>query len=231
MGWHRAIDEAGFAIRPGRFSHEWLDRLLQAIHELAPQPSRAGVRHALRPVPIAEFARRSERINFCATSSRAGCISISRGALRPVSQIELASCGIRSLLCRWRSRLEITGWGTGSVKQGIHEAHAPTNALHQVVALRVSFDDSTVENGPLRVLPALTRWSVLRDEAVHEPARDAAPLDCVVPRAGVVIMRPLLLPASSKSRWETLQTGAAYRVRGVRFHCETASASDCLGPL
>jgi hypothetical protein len=55
MGWHRAIDEAGFAIRPGRFSHEWLDRLLQAIHELAPQPSRAGVRHALRPVPIAEF--------------------------------------------------------------------------------------------------------------------------------------------------------------------------------
>jgi Phytanoyl-CoA dioxygenase (PhyH) len=32
-------------------------------------------------------------------------------------------------------------------------AHAPTNALNQVVALRVSFDDSTVENGPLRVLP------------------------------------------------------------------------------
>ena len=115
MGWHRAIDADGFAIRPGRFSHEWLDRLLQAIHELAPQPSRAGVRHALRPAPIAEFARRSERINFCATSSRAGCISISRGALRQVSQIELASCGIRSLLCRWRSRLEITGWGTGSV--------------------------------------------------------------------------------------------------------------------
>jgi hypothetical protein len=229
MGWHRAIDEDGFAIRPGRFSHEWLDRLLQAINELAPQPSRAGVRHALRPAPIAEFARRSERINFCATSSRAGCISISRGALRQVSQIELASCGIRSLLCRWRSRLEITGRGPGSVKQGIHDAHAPTNALNQVVVLRVSFDDSTVENGPCVFCPhshagvccAMRRSTNWRGMW----------LDCAVPRGGVVIVRPLLLPASSKSRWETLQTSAAYRVRGGRFHSESASASDCLAPL
>jgi hypothetical protein len=47
-----------------------------------------------------------------------------------------------------RSRLEVTGWGPWSVKEGIHYAHAPTNALNQVVALRVSFDDSTTENGP-----------------------------------------------------------------------------------
>ena len=64
VGWHEAIDEDGFAIRPGLFSHESLDRLLPEIYELAPQRSRAGVRHARRLAPIAEFARRSEMINF-----------------------------------------------------------------------------------------------------------------------------------------------------------------------
>jgi ectoine hydroxylase-related dioxygenase (phytanoyl-CoA dioxygenase family) len=49
-------------------------------------------------------------------------------------------------------------------------AHAPASALAEVVALRVHLDDSTEENGPLRVLPGTHTFGVLTDARVHELA-------------------------------------------------------------
>src|ERR1700676_678825 len=153
MSWHEAIDEDGFAILPGLFSHESLDRLLNEINELAPRRSRAGVRHALGLAPIAELARSSQMVK------------LARQVLGPEAFPFRATLFDKSPGANWlvvwhqdtalplRSRLEVAGWGPWSVKEGIHYAHAPTNALNEVVALRVSFDDSTVENGSLRFLP------------------------------------------------------------------------------
>jgi len=121
-----------------------------------------------------------------------------------------------------RSHLEIDGWGPWSVKEGIHYAHAPSSALSQVAALRVSLDDSTFENGPLRVLPRTHMLGVLSDDSVHEVATRAAPVDCVVPKGGVLIMRPLLIHASSKSRSETPR-----RV----LHIEYAASDFIASPL
>lgn len=102
-----------------------------------------------------------------------------------------------------RERIDTSGWGPWSVKDGIAYAHAPTSALSQVVALRVSLDDSTLENGPLRVLPGTHRRGVMSDDDVHEVSAQAESVDCIVPKGGVLIMRPLLIHASSKSRSET----------------------------
>jgi ectoine hydroxylase-related dioxygenase (phytanoyl-CoA dioxygenase family) len=102
-----------------------------------------------------------------------------------------------------QSRIELPGWGPWSVKDGIPYAHAPASALSQVVALRVSFDDSSVENGPLRVLTGTHRLGVLSDDDVHERAKRGVPVDCVVPKGGILVMRPLLIHASSKSHSES----------------------------
>lgn len=107
--------------------------------------------------------------------------------------------GIQDTALPLRSRIEVNGWGPWSVKEGIHYAHAPTSALSQVVALRLSIDDSTVENGPLRVLPRTHALGVMGDDRVHEIATHSVPVDCVVPKGGVLIMRPLVIHASSKS--------------------------------
>ena len=60
-----------------------------------------------------------------------------------------------------RERIDQPGWGPWSIKEGIDYAHAPATALSQVLALRVSCDDSTVDNGPLRVLPRTHTLGVL----------------------------------------------------------------------
>ena len=90
-------------------------------------------------------------------------------------------------------------WGPWSVKSGVHYAHAPAQALERVVALRLSLDDSGLDNGPLRVLPETHTLGVLTDEAVARLAARVEPVDCCVDAGGVVVMRPLTVHASSKA--------------------------------
>ena len=222
MNWSEAVDENGFAILPEVFSRESLDVLLQEINELAPRRSRAGVRHALKLAPVAELARRSPMIE------------LAREVLGPDAFPFRATLFDKSPGANWlvvwhqdtalplRFQLEVTGWGPWSVKEGIHYAHAPTSALSQVVALRVSFDDSTAQNGPLRVLPGTHTLGVLSDDGVHEVATRAVPVDCIVPKGGVMIMRPLVIHASSKSQSEVPR-----RV----LHIEYAASDSIAKPL
>jgi ectoine hydroxylase-related dioxygenase (phytanoyl-CoA dioxygenase family) len=114
-----------------------------------------------------------------------------------------------------QERHEAPGWGPWSVKDGVIYAHAPESALSQVLALRLHLDDSTAENGPLRVLPDTHTLGVLTDEALHDLSIKILAIDCIVPRGGVLAMRPLIVHASSKS-----QSDAPRRV----LHIEYASS-------
>jgi ectoine hydroxylase-related dioxygenase (phytanoyl-CoA dioxygenase family) len=78
-------------------------------------------------------------------------------------------------------------------------AHAPASALGKILALRVHLDDSTLENGPLRVLPGTHVLGVMTDKAIHELSMKIQPVECPVPKGGVLAMRPLIVHASSKS--------------------------------
>jgi ectoine hydroxylase-related dioxygenase (phytanoyl-CoA dioxygenase family) len=217
-----SVEENGFAILPDVFTHQSLDCLLQQINELAPRRSRAGLRHGLKLAPIAAWAQRSDMMD------------LARAVLGPNAFPFRATLFDKSPDSNWlvvwhqdtavplRERLDVAGWGPWSVKEGIAYAHAPTSTLSQVVALRISIDDSTVENGPLRVLPGTHTRGVLSDDEVRELATHVDSVDCVVPKGGVLIMRPLLIHASSKS-----QSEAPRRV----LHVEYAASDFIAQPL
>jgi ectoine hydroxylase-related dioxygenase (phytanoyl-CoA dioxygenase family) len=114
-----------------------------------------------------------------------------------------------------RVRREVPGWGPWSIKDGVNYAHAPASALQQVLALRLHLDDSAALNGPLRVLPGTHTHGVLNDAALHELSTQIPAVDCLVPPGGILLMRPLVVHASSKS-----QSNAPRRV----LHIEYASS-------
>jgi ectoine hydroxylase-related dioxygenase (phytanoyl-CoA dioxygenase family) len=222
MDWRGAIERDGFAVLPGLFPCESLDRLLQEINELEPRRSRAGVRHALGLSPVAAAARQPQMIK------------LARGVLGPSAFPFRATLFDKSPVANWlvvwhqdtalplRERIELPGWGPWSVKEGIAYAHAPATVLSQVLALRVNCDDSTDENGPLRVLPGTHTLGVLSDDSIHELSTRTPPVNCVVPKGGVVAMRPLLIHASSKSHSDTPR-----RV----LHIEFAASDSIAKPL
>jgi len=95
-------------------------------------------------------------------------------------------------------RRDVAGWSAWSQKFGVTYAHAPAHVLERVIALRVHLDDSTVDTGPLRVLPRSHSSGVLDDAQIQQLSRSIAPVTCTVPAGGVIAMRPLLVHASSK---------------------------------
>ena len=102
--------------------------------------------------------------------------------------------------CCLADRVDREGWGPWSRKDDIHYAHAPADALQRVIALRVHLDDSTSDNGPLRVLPGTHELGVLTDEQVHEQSHSRESRECCAPAGSVVAMRPLIIHASSKCK-------------------------------
>ena len=95
-------------------------------------------------------------------------------------------------------------------------AIAPAEALRKVIALRVHLDDSSADNGPLRVLPGTHRLGRLPDDRIAALAREIDPVECTVSSGGVIAMSPLLVHASSKSA-----SAAPRRVIHLEYACET----------
>ena len=191
--------DPGFAIIPGVLSEGETTSLLAALCSTTLPRTRAGARNALCN-PLASAIARAPYMHSIASAALGGTAIPFRATLFDKSERA-------NWLVAWhqdtalplKARREVAGWGPWSIKAGVVHAHAPAEALSHVVALRVHLDDSTAENGPLRVLPGTHRLGVLTDLRIHELSRTIASVECTVAMGGVVLMRPLLVHSSSKS--------------------------------
>jgi hypothetical protein len=96
-------------------------------------------------------------------------------------------------------RVGSTGCSGWSQKQGDTFVQPPISVLETVLAVRLHLDDCDERNGALCVVPGSHRLGRLSSDAAAR-ARDARGQYVVaVPKGGAMIMRPLLLHASSKS--------------------------------
>ena len=212
-----APDSLGYAIHAPLFSREEL-RQLEA--ELAAEPlqrSRAGARHILGCKPITRLALDPRLTEIAAQWSGAAAIPFKATLFDkgPEANWLVAWHQDTALpICDWR---ESAGWSSRSEKYGVTYAHAPGRVLERIVALRLHLDASTAENGPLRVLPGTHTLGVLSDAQVHELSLHVQPTSCLVAAGGLVVMRPLIIHASSK-----LNDGAPRRV----LHIEYATALE-----
>ena len=92
---------------------------------------------------------------------------------------------------------ELSGW---SMKEGTLFVHPPASVLEEVVAVRLHIDDCGLDDGPLRVVPGShTSGRRSNDDAVALRDRDGE-VTCAVACGGALVMRPLLLHASSKAK-------------------------------
>jgi len=91
---------------------------------------------------------------------------------------------------------ELTGWST---KEGMTFVYGPDELLAKMLAVRLHLNDSLATNGPLRVIPGSHRFGTLSDAEIERQRHEREEVSCIVPKGGVLAMRPLILHASSKS--------------------------------
>ena len=210
--WPHAFEEHGFAFFPGLLAHNEIATLLEDLLHLPMEHGRAGIRHALSYPSIYQLAHDGRLLSVVRQI-------VGREAL-PFRATLFNKSPAHNWLIPWHQdtalplceRRDIAGWGPWSMKDGVLYAHAPANALEQVVALRIHLDDSTLHNGPLRVLPGTHKLGVLNDDEVQALATNIAEVNCIVAKGGVLAMRPLIIHSSSKA-----QNGSARRVLHVEY--------------
>jgi Phytanoyl-CoA dioxygenase (PhyH) len=91
---------------------------------------------------------------------------------------------------------ECTGW---SEKEGQVYVQPPVNVLEQLVAVRVHIDACPAESGALRVVPGSHAFGRLDTARAEELKKERREMVVPVARGGVLVMRPLILHASSKA--------------------------------
>jgi ectoine hydroxylase-related dioxygenase (phytanoyl-CoA dioxygenase family) len=91
------------------------------------------------------------------------------------------------------------GYLLPSVKDGIHFAQPPASVLDELLAVRLHLDDCGPENGPLRVSPGTHRLGILPAAAIADHVRVHGQVECLAGDGEALLMRPLLLHASSQA--------------------------------
>jgi ectoine hydroxylase-related dioxygenase (phytanoyl-CoA dioxygenase family) len=189
----------GFRIVSGVLDPAETSHPLRALEASPLTRSRAGARHLMKHSTVSDVAN-DPRL-----------LAIASGFLGPSAVPYRATLfdksSARNWLVTWhqdvalpmQERRDVRGWSSWSMRSGITYAHAPATALARVVALRLHFDDSREDNGPLRVLPGTHALGVLSEADTERLVREIPPVDCLACSGGIVAMRPLILHASSKA--------------------------------
>jgi len=183
-------------------AREISDLLLHIERDPLPR-SRAGIRHALRHPAVRAVAHDTR------------LLGLAQAALGPAAFPFRATLFDKSAHSNWLvvwhqdtalplvAKVAVAGWGPWSMKDGFLYAHAPASALSQILALRLHLDDSTEQNGPLRIVPGTHTLGVLTDDTLAElagPSRNTCSLTAAA--GNVVAMRPLVVHSSQKAGTE-----------------------------
>ena len=98
-----------------------------------------------------------------------------------------------------QERVAAEGFGPWSMKADVLHVQPPAEVLEHMVSVRLHLDNCGEENGALRVIPGSHLHGRIPEEDI--PAmRETPEVVCAVGIGGALLMRPLLLHASSPSR-------------------------------
>lgn len=122
------------------------------------------------------------------------------------------------------ARLEAAEWGGWSVKDGVDFVQPPVQVLEQLLALRLHLDDCGPDDGPLSVVPGSHRHGRLDAETSRTLRSQSGLSPCLAQRGDALLLRPLLLHASSRSTGSSQRRvlhfvfGPRELPQGLRWH-------------
>lgn len=125
--------------------------------------------------------------------------------------------------------VESEGFGPWTMKADVLHVQPPASVLESMVSVRLHLDECGEENGALRVIPGSHRRHRIPEAEIASVRMESPVHICSVGIGGALIMRPLLLHASSPSRTPThrrvihLDFASVRLPAGINWFSETAN--------
>ena len=96
-----------------------------------------------------------------------------------------------------KNKLDVPGYGPWTIKENIIHTQPPAAILEKMLTIRIHLDDCNSKNGALRVLPGSQLMGKLTSQQIADYGKKSAEVIVEIPRGGAMLMKPLLLHASS----------------------------------
>jgi len=162
------------------------------------QPPERGIRNLLDRVPSVRDLAELDPIRALVERVLGGNAFASRAILfdkTPTTNWKVP--WHQDLTISVEARLDVAGFGPWTVKEGVVHVQPPVAILESMLAVCIHLDDCGEDNGPIRVIPGSHRRGRLTMEQVQTAQSESPIFSCPVASGGVLLMRPLLLHASS----------------------------------
>jgi hypothetical protein len=192
-----AFDREGFAIIPHAFSPATVNALIAALPPAFDREGRGGLRNLFEIPAIAELARASTVRDAARAILGPDCFAVRALLFDKTPTANWKVAWHQDLTIAVAARREVAGFGPWSVKAGVVHVQPPSEILERMVAVRLHLDPCGADNGPVRVLPGSHRAGKLSAVAIETMRGRIESVSCIVPQGGLLVMRPLLLHASS----------------------------------
>lgn len=186
---HR-VEQDGFAVVPCCLNEEVTQSLAAQLGE-----DSYAKRNPLE-LPIVRTVAASAAVRNLAGAVLGKCFAVKGTYFNKTEESNWKVAWHQDLTIMVRGRDEVAGFGPWAVKEGIVHVQPTEDVLSRILAIRLHLDASEPDNGPLRVVPGSHRHGRLSSEQVLAYPREGSTV-CTVPRGGALLMRPLLLHASS----------------------------------
>ena len=187
----REVEREGFAILPECLDEETMRRLSGEFTEVL-----ESQRNLLSVASIRQVASSKSVREIMEYVLGAECFAVRGIFFNKTQSANWKVVWHQDLTIAVRERREVQGFGPWTMKEGVLHVQPPPEVMSGMLAIRLHLDESGAENGPLRVIAGSHRKGRLTAEEMAKARKEDA-VTCCVPKGGALLMRPLLLHASS----------------------------------
>ena len=192
------IEKSGFTIVDNYLDRATIDRLIQDITSLNITPERAGIRNLLELAPSIQQLAQSQEILALVEPILGNTARVVRGIFFD-----------KQLTANWKvpwhqdvtiavkNRLDLPDYHPWSLKGGIDHVQPPAAILEQMLTMRIHLDRTDELNGALKVIPGSHCHGKLSGDQIDRWKQLNISTTCNCQPGGILLMRPLLLHASS----------------------------------
>ncbi len=204
--WADAVEQDGFAILPDALEPDVVSALRDAIATFSGGRREHGVHrrrdvYALRNlfdlVPETKAALQAKAVRevvLAVLGPEAFCVRALFFDKTPRANWKVPWHQDATIVVK--ERAAVTGFGPFTVKAGRQHVMAPPGTLSAMLTVRLHLDDCDESKGAMRVVRASHEYGRLPQDSIEQFTRYDV-TTCVVRKGGLIVMRPLLLHASS----------------------------------
>lgn len=195
------FERDGFTITSSLFSTAEVAHLINVIETHAtPEPGRGGVRDIMDHAPELRAVANSPVVREIVTQILGPHAFAVRSTL--FDKTPDANWRVpwhQDVTIAVKERCEIEGYGPWSIKEGIAHVQPPSAILESMLTIRIHLDDCPALNGALRVMPGTHKLGRINQIDAPAYVSESQAVTCVAKSGEALVMRPLLLHASSPS--------------------------------